>query len=231
MTGDDPGGVSRDSTAKFKLVPAAPDDRDAVRAAQRAVPLVPVPEDEAVARLSRRLDAPSRDVARTWLTFLRALGLVEATDSGFRRSRVEPTVDHLREAFVARVFTAEELLATLREADGPVDVDGAFAAVRGRVPTWERHKNPRTWADVWRDRAGDLLDWLVLLGLAERVDGGYRAAGGDPDGCGVDADTPEADPGGGGTDADTPVTDADDDDDTAGHDGPSNSADGGDPRR
>jgi hypothetical protein len=228
VTGDDPGSVSRDSTVKFKLVPAAPDDLDAVRATQRAVPLVPVPEDEAVARLSRRLDAPSRDVARTWLTFLRALGLVEATDSGFRRSRVEPTVDQLREAFVSRVFTAAELLAALREADGPVDVDGAFAAVRGRVPTWEHHKNPRTWADVWRDRAGDLLDWLVLLGLAERVDGGYRAAGGDPDGGGTDAATPEADPDGGDPDVDTPETDADDGDDIAGHDEPSGATDGGD---
>lgn len=215
MTGDDPGSVSRDSTVKFKLVPAAPDDRDAVRAAQRAVPLVPVPEDEAVARLQRQLDAPSRDVARTWLTFLRALGLVEATDSGYRRSRVEPTPDQLREAFVSRVFTAAELLAALREADGPVDVDGAFAAVRGRVPTWERHKNPRTWADVWRDRAGDLLDWLVLLGLAERVDGGYRFAGGD-----TDAGTPEADGDEGG---DTAGDDADDE--------PSGATDGGDPRR
>jgi len=62
---------------KFKFVPEAPADLGFVADAQRAVPLVPGREDDCCARLTRRLDLPSRDVARTWLTFLRALRLVE----------------------------------------------------------------------------------------------------------------------------------------------------------
>jgi hypothetical protein len=163
--------------ARFKLLPAPPDDVDAVRVAWRAVPLVPVPEAEAVARLERRLGLPSRDVARTWLTFLRALDLVDETGSGVRRLRGDTGVGTLRERFLARVFLAEEALAAVAAADGPVDADAAFDRVRDRVPEWERHKNPRTWADVWRERVGDLLGWLTVLGAVERVEGGYVAVG------------------------------------------------------
>lgn len=161
---------------KFKLVPPAPRDLAFVAEAQRAVPLVPGSEDDCCGRLLRRLDLPSRDVARTWLTFLRALELAEETPSGFRRLRVDPTEDHLRDAFRRRVFGAEDVLATLEATDGPLTVDDAFGAFRDRVPVWEHHKNPHKWDAIWSERVGDILDWLVVLQLAEQTDEGYVAA-------------------------------------------------------
>lgn len=164
---------------RFKLVPPAPDAIEFVAEAQRAVPLVPDSEADCCARLLRRLDLPGRDAARTWLTFLRALELAEETPSGFRRLRTDPTPDHLRAAVRDRVFGAEELYESLRDADDPLAVDDAFERLRERVPTWEHHKNPTEWERIWRDRTGDVLEWFVLLDLAARTDGGYVAEGDD----------------------------------------------------
>jgi hypothetical protein len=163
---------------KFKFVPEAPADLAFVADAQRAVPLVPGREDDCCARLLSRLDLPSRDVARTWLTFLRALRLAEETDDGFRRLDADPTPEALRPALRERVFGAEETLATLSAADAPLSPEAAFEAFVDRVPRWEHHKRPRDWRAEWRERHGRLLEWLVLLGLAERVDGGYVLADG-----------------------------------------------------
>jgi hypothetical protein len=154
---------------KFKLVPAAPDEFAFVERAQRAVPLVPGAEDDCCARLMDRLDLPSRDVARTWLTFLRALELAAETPSGFRRTDVDPTVEGCRAALLDRVFAADAVRDAL-DAD-PRTVDEVFGTLRETVPVWERHKNPSRWESVWRDRVGDLLSWLVLLDAAARVDG------------------------------------------------------------
>jgi hypothetical protein len=160
---------------KFKLVPEAPESIEFVAEAQRAVPLVPGSEDDCCARLLRRLDLPSRDVARTWLTFLRALELATETRSGFKRLRTEPTPEHLREAFRERVFGAEEALETLESADGPIAAASAFDRFRDQVPEWEHHKNPRSWEQIWEQRHARLLDWLVRLDLAERTPDGYAA--------------------------------------------------------
>ncbi|WP_380678060.1 hypothetical protein [Salinigranum sp. GCM10025319] len=159
---------------RFKLVPPAPASLDGVAEAQRAVPLVPGTEDDCCARLMRRLDLPSRDVARTWLTFLRALGLAAERESGFVRRSQEPTPEHLREAFLDRVYGAREVRDTLGAE--PRNADAVFERFEERVPTWEHHKDPSGWHETWRERVGSLLDWLVLLGLAARVDGGYVAA-------------------------------------------------------
>lgn len=161
---------------KFKLVPDPPDSLDRVAEAHRAVPLVPGSEDDCCARLMRRLDFPSRDVARTWLTFLRALELAEKTESGsFVRRRTDPTPDHLRRAFRERIFGAEDVRGML-SAD-PTTAEEAFAAFEERVPVWEHHKNPTEWRDVWRDRVETILEWFVLLGVAEKRDGGYVSTG------------------------------------------------------
>ena len=162
---------------KFKLVPTAPDSLGFVADAQRAVPLVPGTEEDCCARLMRRLDLPSRDTARTWLTFLRALELAEETDSGFKRLRTEPTADHLRDAIQRRVYGAEDVLAALEaaEGDGPLTADAAFEAFKERVPVWEHYKNPGEWENIWAERVGDILEWLVLLDLAERTADGFLA--------------------------------------------------------
>ncbi|WP_299333601.1 hypothetical protein [Haloplanus sp.] len=154
---------------KFKPVPVPPDGFETVERARRAVPLVPDSEADCCARLVGCLDLPSRDAARTWLTFLRALELAAKTASGYRRTDREPTVDGCREALLAHVFAADTLSDTLRTAETPLTVDETFAAVRTRVPTWERHRN-RSWTEVWRERVAHLLGWLTLLGGAERVD-------------------------------------------------------------
>lgn len=184
---------------RFKLVAPPPDSIEGVVAAQRAIPLVPVDETEAVASLQRRLELSSRDVARTWLTFLRALGLVdrvsggEGTDGRFRRARTDPDPESLRTALIESVFGAREVLAAIATAEGdrgteveregegeadhdPVPFEVVFEPVAAAVPAWERNKNPRTWEEVWRDRVDRLLDWLVLVGAVRAVEGGYRLA-------------------------------------------------------
>lgn len=157
---------------RLKPLPPAPDGLEAAAAAQRAVPLVPGSENDCCARLMRRRGFGSRDVARTWLTFLRALELAEETGSGFKRTDREPTPENVRESFLERVFGASEALETLHAADEPLPPENAFDRLRETVPGWERHKQ-RGWEEEWEERVGDLLDWLVLLGLAERTDGGY----------------------------------------------------------
>jgi len=164
---------------RLKPLPEPPADAadgvfDAVAAAQSAVPLVPGTENDCCARLMRREGYQSRDVAREWLTFLRALELAEETDSGFRRTDREPTPEHVRESFRERVFGARETVAVLREAADPLTAETAFERLRETVPGWERHRR-NSWVDHWAARTERLLDWLVLLDLAARADGGYTA--------------------------------------------------------
>lgn len=160
---------------RLKPLPDPPADLSAVAAAQAAVPLVPGSEHDCCARLMRREGFPSRDVARTWLTFLRALEVAEETGSGFKRTDREPTPETVRASFRERVFGATETLAVLRAAEAPLTADAAFERLRETVPGWERHRRS-SWVDHWRERTERLLDWLVLLDLAAREDGGYVAA-------------------------------------------------------
>lgn len=152
---------------KFKPVPPAPETFGYVARVQRAVPLVPGTEDDCCGRLVARLDI-DRDAARTWLTFLRALGLAEETPSGYRRTDADPAVPACREALLSRVFAADAVSETLDDA-GPLTAAETFERVRERVPAWERHRDAE-WTDTWRERVARLLDWLVLLDAAERVD-------------------------------------------------------------
>jgi hypothetical protein len=123
----------------------------------------------------RRLDFPSRDVARTWLTFLRALELAAERESGFVRRPQEPTPEHLRESMLDRVYGAREVYETI--GTEPLDADAVFERFEARVPAWEHHRDPEGWRETWRDRVGDLLGWLVLLDLAERREDGYVSDG------------------------------------------------------
>jgi hypothetical protein len=160
---------------KFKLVPEPPSTLDFVADAQRAVPLVPGSEDDCCARLMRRLDFESRDVARTWLTFLRAVELADETaDGSFVRRRTDPTEAHLRDAFQRRVYGASDVVALLD--DDPRTVAEVFEGFEDRVPVWEHHRAAENWRDVWSERVGRLLGWAALLGFAERRDGGYVRA-------------------------------------------------------
>ncbi|MFC7098314.1 hypothetical protein [Halobaculum marinum] len=159
---------------KFKLVPAPPDHVGFVADAQAAVPLVPGSEDDCCARLMRRLGFRSRDVARTWLTFLRALDLATETPEGFKRLRTEPTPASLRENLISGVYGATDVADALVASADPLTVDEAFDGFADRVPDWERYRTS-DWEGVWRERVGHLLGWFVLLDLAEERDGGYVA--------------------------------------------------------
>jgi len=169
---------------QFKPVPEPPDDLGFVADAQRAVPLVPGSESDCCGRLLRRLDLSSRDAAREWLTFLRALGLAEETDSGFRRTHVDADPERLRSAFRGRVYLADAVVDALpgdregsadgtegwdRDEDGReegVTADDVFARVRDEVPEWERSRR-RDWEGFWSDAVARRLEWAVRLGLAE----------------------------------------------------------------
>ncbi|MFC4357264.1 hypothetical protein ACFO0N_04785 [Halobium salinum] len=161
---------------RLKPVPPAPESLEFVADAQRAVPLVPGDEDDCCARLVRRLDLPSRDVAREWLTFLRALGLAEETASGFRRTDAEADLQRLRTAFRERVYLADDVLDALsgsEEVRGDDTEPGAtaeetFERVRDRVPEWERSRR-RDWEAFWREGVERRLAWAALLGLVDVV--------------------------------------------------------------
>jgi hypothetical protein len=160
---------------------------------QSAVPLVPETEDDCCLRLQRRRGYPSRDVSREWLTFLRGLGLAEETDSGFRRTRTEPTVDGLRSGLLTGILGAREVAAALVEGGeengggatpDALTFDAAFTAAAEAVPRWERTRTD-DWESVWRERVRRLLGWFDLLGMVDPIEGGdgestpeaYRATG------------------------------------------------------
>lgn len=157
---------------RFKVAPP-PRSRAFLEEVRAAVPLVPGTVEDCCRRVVDRTGVTARDDAREWLTFLRALGLVEETGEGFRRTRDEPNEATLAAAFRERVFLAREVLAELDEA--PRDPDAVYAAVRGELPRWERdrHDDPDA---VWRDRVERLLGWAVVFGLAEAEPGGYVIA-------------------------------------------------------
>lgn len=158
---------------RVKLVPPPPDDVEALARAQRAVPLVPGTEADCCARIQERLGLESRDVARTWLTFLRGLGLVREGQRGFVRTRWKPTRGALANGLEDGILGVRELLGAL--GTEPMTADEAFEAVEARVPRWERERD-HDWRSTWRTRVGYLLEWLVLAGLAERVGDGYVRA-------------------------------------------------------
>lgn len=161
---------------RHKPLPPPPDDIDTVRDAQAAVPLVPGTEADCCARLQDRLELPGRDTAATWLAFLRGLGLAKEGPSGFSRSRVEPDDGELEERFLESVYGAREVLTVLRETDQPLDAEGVSDLTTDLVSPWERQRDGPDWAAVWKRRTRDLLDWFVLLGLAESSNDGYSAS-------------------------------------------------------
>lgn len=161
-------------TMRLKPVPPAPESLATVGEMQDALPLVPGSEDDCCARLMRRTALDARDDARTWITFLRALELADEHDGGYARRRVDPDPDALADAFERRVFGARELLDALDAAGEPLSPVAAFERIEEIVPRWERDKR-RTWREDWHDRVRRLLDWAVLLELAEETPDGYRA--------------------------------------------------------
>lgn len=165
---------------RLKPVPPAPDSLDEVATIRRAVPVTPGSEMDCCQRLMTRGGVSAQDDAREWLTFLRALGMAEETaDGGFVRTR-DPATD--REAIANRfhehVYGVREILTILSDR-GPLPPEEVFDAYRPSIPTWERHRH-EAWERIWRERVERILDWAVLLDLAQRTDGCYRRTDGLP---------------------------------------------------
>lgn len=144
----------------------------ALRDVQAALPLVPGSVDDCCRRLQERAGVPSRDSAQQWLPFLVALGLASERDGNYYRRRTDPDQRALAEAFQANVLAVPAVLDAI--AAEPRSPGEAFEATRGLVPAWERNRNP-DWESVWEARTERLLDWAVVLGLAEERDGRYVA--------------------------------------------------------
>lgn len=159
---------------RFKLVPAVPEDLVRVREIQEAVPLVPGNEDDCCARIMERTGVAPRDEARTWLTFLRALGLAREGPAGFSRVREEPDPDRLREAFRERCYGADVVLEILAGADRPLSSGEVYDRFREEIPAYERHRWSNRLEEVWGERVSRLLEWACLLDLADRTEDGYR---------------------------------------------------------
>lgn len=172
---------------RVKPVPAPPSAVDRLLDIRDALPLVPEPEESCCERLVSRANVQDAETARDWLTFLRGLGLAAEGSSGYYRTREEPddvtersSVSNripsadLDRALIEGVYGAREVHAILEGAEDPLTADEVFERFEA-VPRWERRRNP-DWEEVWRERVGRLLGWLTLIGRAERVEGGYRAA-------------------------------------------------------
>jgi len=155
---------------RFKWVVEPPATLDAVNDVRRAIPLVPASEADCLRRLLDRTDIDDREDASEWLTFLRALGLVDRTASGYRRERVELTADVLVDRLHEGIYGARELYDRLAAADEPLAVDDLDGTVD--LPTWEQHHHTDP-EEVRRQRLRRLTEWFVLCGATEQTTEGY----------------------------------------------------------
>lgn len=155
---------------RIKPLPRPPESLEAINTAWHAVPLVPTGEADCCARLVAQLDLDGQDEGRRWLTLLWGLDLVTEGIHGFSRMRAEPDLERLPSTFTERVYGAPEALRHLESPPRAVSADEIFEGLAEGVPAWERHRDPTGWRELWRRRTRHLLDWLVLLGCAERLD-------------------------------------------------------------
>lgn len=143
----------------------------AVRAAQRAIPLVPKTEQACLQRLqsrAREAGIGDDDDARRWLLFLRSVDLVSKTESGYRRQRVEPDASLLFDRLLEGVYGARELQTALNRANEPLSSKRLWNRAGVQMPTWERHHHGTQWESVHKRRGRRLCEWFVLLGGARR---------------------------------------------------------------
>lgn len=155
---------------KFKIVPE-PRSRSFIETARRTLPLVPSSEADCCGLLMADTDVNSRDAAREWITFLRALGQVAESDGKYHQ-RQDPGED-LAAAFRARVYAAETVVTVIEDSEEPLTAPEVFERVREEIPQWERNRR-QDWKNVWQERVERLLEWTVEFGLTERTADGYH---------------------------------------------------------
>lgn len=159
---------------QFKPVPPAPDLLAFLETVRRAVPRDPEDADDCCARLVNRTGIESRDTAAAWLTLLRAFELATEEPAGFARIQRDSDLEGLRRAFRDRVYGADELLARLEAADGPLTARAAMTRLSETSSHAERRERSSRLEKRREERIERLLEWAVLLGLAERTENGYR---------------------------------------------------------
>lgn len=181
---------------RFKPVPEPPERLDELEAAMEAVPPEPDPEADCCGLIREGLGLSERDRAADWLTFLRALELVEERSEGFSRIAIEAEAgdwlarERLAEAFQERVYGAQELLDALEAEDEPLDVEAlSDCASRGRPRTRGMDGSGESGdgsgesgdgsgeSETDRARVRRVLEWAAMLGLVEHAEGGYRPTG------------------------------------------------------
>ncbi len=160
---------------RFKAIPPPPASLVTLEETWRAVPLVPETEGTCCERIAGKIDRVDLDEARRWLALLRALDIVEKGAIGYVRVRPYPETDELAMRYRANVFGVNELIDHL-DNHGTADIETAFTAIEDVVPPWERHRNPNTWEDAWRERVAHLLAWGELFGIFERADDRFSLA-------------------------------------------------------
>ncbi|WP_435551600.1 hypothetical protein [Natrinema sp. CGMCC1.2065] len=185
---------------RFKPVPEPPADFETLETVYRALPAAVDDVDDCCAHLVEETPLEDREEAATWLTFLRALELAVEESGSFRRRETgssgdaaEPAVlerGRLGRSFRARVDGADAVCTALedavergstspdsqarRDADEPLTVAEVVERLREDGSSADRRRSGRPRVDP--ERTERLLEWAVLLGLAERVDDGYRVA-------------------------------------------------------
>ena len=145
---------------RFKPVPEPPESLAELESARKSVPPEPDPDADCCALVREELDLPRRDQAADWLTFMRALGLVEERAGVYVRTGRNADREQVAEAFRERVYGAQEVLDVLESAE-PLEADAIADRVRVR--------------GIDPQHVERVLGWAVLLGLAEREGDRYRS--------------------------------------------------------
>ncbi|ELY67772.1 hypothetical protein [Natrinema versiforme] len=167
---------------QFKPVPDPPADLERLETVRRALPADAGEIDDCCQHLIDETPLETRDEAGTWLTFLRALELAAEEPVGFRRrgpassgDADSPALDRdrLGQRFRDRVYGADAALAVLERADEPLPTGAVADALGDDRSSSERRSRPN---GVSEDRVERLLGWAALLGVADRVENGYRLA-------------------------------------------------------
>ncbi|WP_323173780.1 hypothetical protein [Natrialba sp. PRR66] len=166
----------------FKPVPEPPADCDTLAAVRNAVPATKAAAAETADCCVRVLERTGRDAdgtelirdrddAATWLTFLRALELVTDGEDGYRRTDRELELEAVRAAFRKRVYGVGSILEALDAAAEPLSATAVADRVQSQSqsqPQPQSRSQSSSRRRVQPDRVERVLEWAVLLGLAER---------------------------------------------------------------
>lgn len=155
---------------RYRLVPPAGMER--LRTVRRAVPTDSATVEDCCAHLIGETPVCSRECAREWLVFLRALDLVATDGDGYYRTDTPIDNDAMATRFESSVFGVREVTAVLGDAEDALSVTDVFGRVQEELP----QRNNRVASQEGEMYFERLLAWGVVLGLFARTDGRYQRA-------------------------------------------------------